>query len=92
MNVEVTTMRNLIIIGRIFFLIMAFLITEVSYAQQEWDQAELDDVEIDIVKERQITLPKANRNFEKIPPRPSEPINPPIQYDFRPFRDRKSVV
>ena len=41
--------------------------------------------EIEIVKEREITLPSADRNFEKIPPRPSEPIKPPITYDFKPF-------
>ncbi|MFZ6012265.1 MAG: hypothetical protein ACOYXT_18125 [Bacteroidota bacterium] len=57
------------------------------YAQgQEWEaEGELEDVEIEIVKERQINLPKANRNFEKIPPRPAESIKSPIQYDFRPF-------
>ena len=42
-------------------------------------------MEIEIVKEREITLPDANRNFEKIPPRPSEPIKPPITYDFKSF-------
>ena len=46
---------------------------------------EIENVEIEIVKERQITLPKANRNFEKIPPRATEPIKPPITYDFRSF-------
>src|SRR6187551_751986 len=55
--------------------------------QQEWgeDGGKIEAVEIEIVKERQITLPKANRNFEKIAPRPSEPIKPPITYDFRSF-------
>lgn len=50
----------------------------------KWDnEGELEDVEIEIVRERQINLPRANRNFEKIPPRPSEPIKPEITYDFR---------
>jgi len=52
---------------------------------EEGDDGEIENVEIEIVKERQITLPKANRNFEKIPPRASEPIKPPITYDFRAF-------
>ncbi len=54
---------------------------------QKWedDGGKIEAVEIEIVKERQITLPKANRNFEKIAPRPSEPIKPPITYDFRSF-------
>jgi hypothetical protein len=48
-------------------------------------QGELESVQIDIVIDRKIELPQANRNFEKIPPRPSEPIKPPIVYDFRAF-------
>lgn len=67
------------------FVMMALLVSQVAYAQQWGDEGALDDVEIDIVKERQITLPKANRNFEKIPPRPSESTRPTFQYDFRPF-------
>lgn len=53
--------------------------------QNQWDsgQGELDPVEIDIVKERQITLPQVNRQFEKIPPRPFEPIEPAITYDYK---------
>jgi hypothetical protein len=60
------------------------------YAQQpkkDWEgEGEIEDVTIEIVKERQITLPKANRNFDKIPPRASEPIKPPITYDFQSFK------
>lgn len=53
--------------------------------KKEWTDGGIESVEIEIVKERQITLPKANRNFEKIPPRPFEPIKPPITYDFSAF-------
>lgn len=54
--------------------------------KKEWNEdGEIENVEIEIVKERQITLPTANRNFEKIPPRPSEAIKPPITYDFKSF-------
>jgi hypothetical protein len=69
----------------IFFTIAMVLVVQLSFAQEKWEEGELDDVEIEIVKERQITLPKANRNFEKIPPKPSEPIKAPMKYDFRPF-------
>jgi hypothetical protein len=62
------------------------LISITGYSQKEWEAGgEIEDVEIEIVKERQITLPKANRNFEKIPPRPSETIKNPIKYDFQAF-------
>src|SRR5687768_16967354 len=87
-------MKYCLMIKRITFFLITAMMTQVTvYAQQEqWDQGELEDVEIEIVKERQITLPKANRNFEKIPPRPSEPIKPPIQYDFRPFSFQTSQI
>lgn len=74
-----STMKN------IFFTIAMMLVVQFAFAQDKWEEGELDDVEIEIVKERQITLPKANRNFEKIPPKPSEPIKAPMKYDFRPF-------
>ncbi|HTE33166.1 MAG TPA: hypothetical protein VK666_22435 [Chryseolinea sp.] len=54
--------------------------------KKDWENdGEIENVEIEIVKERQIILPEANRNFDKIPPRASEPIKPPITYDFRTF-------
>src|SRR5688500_17557291 len=54
--------------------------------KQQWtEDGEIENVEIEIIKEREITLPPANRNFEKIPPRASEPIKPPITYDFKSF-------
>lgn len=60
-------------------LVSVMLISTCSFAQV----GELESVEIEIVKERQITLPKANRHFEKVPPRPFEPIEPAITYDLR---------
>lgn len=70
---------------------LAFIVaaTLPSIAQKgNWEgdkEGELEAVEIEIVNEREITLPKASRNFEKIPPRPAEAIKPPITYDFRAF-------
>lgn len=55
-----------------------------AYGQKDWT-GEIPSVDIEIVETRELTLPPANRNFEKIPPRPSEPIKPPIRYDFQPF-------
>ncbi|MCU0358959.1 MAG: hypothetical protein MUE95_15450 [Cyclobacteriaceae bacterium] len=62
-----------------------------AYAQQE-EGGELKPVEIEIVKERQITLPQANRLYDKIPPRPAEPIKPEITYSFRPLTFRTPEV
>ncbi len=47
------------------------------------DQGEIPNVEIVIEKSRQITLPPATRTFEKVPPRPAEPIKPEITYDYK---------
>ncbi len=54
-----------------------------SLAQEKWGEGEIEKVEIEIYKEKQVTVPKANRNFEKVPPRPAEPIKPEIVYDFK---------
>lgn len=56
------------------------------FAQDQKDGGQIEDVQIEWTKEKQITLPKANRSFEKIPPRPAEPITPAITYDFKPLR------
>ena len=63
--------------------ILLLLIPSVGFAQEQWEsEGEIENVEIEIIKERQIVLPRANRNFEKVPPRPVEPINPEITYEF----------
>jgi hypothetical protein len=52
-----------------------------------WAQSsgELENVEIEIVKERKVSLPEAERKFSKISPQASEPISPPITYSFKPI-------
>lgn len=80
------------VLRNLFVIVTALLVSRAAYAQTGWSEGELDDVEIEIVKERQITLPKANRNFEKIPPRPSEPLIPAVKYDFRPFSFQTSQI
>lgn len=64
---------------------LTMLCAHESFAQDEqWERdGEIGDVEIEIIRERQIVLPRANRNFEKVPPRPSESIQPEITYEFR---------
>lgn len=47
--------------------------------------AKMENVEIEIVKERKISLPDAERKFTKIAPHASEPISPPITYSFIPL-------
>jgi hypothetical protein len=80
------------LVNRAIIVLILILTSISSFAQdpkkkeKEWDtDGEIEDVEVVIEKERQIELPTADRNFEKIPPRASEPIKPPITYDFRSF-------
>lgn len=75
-------MKNLVVI-----IVLAWLVAMTTQGvAQDRDQAGgLEDVEIEIVKERQITLPPANRNFEKVPPTPAEPDRPSFDYEFKPF-------
>lgn len=72
-------------LSAIMALALAAAMPSESVAQDRDQAGDLEDVEIEIVKERQITLPPANRNFEKIPPRPAEPGRPSFDYDFKPF-------
>jgi hypothetical protein len=72
-------------LGTVVTVIAAVVIPSLSAFAQEWPQGEIKPVDIEIVDVREITLPPADRNFEKIPPRPSEPIRPPIRYDFQAF-------
>ncbi|MEP2667481.1 MAG: hypothetical protein ABJH04_00715 [Cyclobacteriaceae bacterium] len=69
----------------LFAVTLTLLSSYCAFAQDEqWERdGEIGDVEIEIVRERQIVLPRANRNFEKVPPRPSEPITPEITYEFK---------
>ena len=66
-------MKNSVYITRLLLVLGLSFTVAIAMAQDTGGQAgDLEDVEIEIVKERQITLPQATRNFEKIPPRPAE--------------------
>src|SRR5882762_1725061 len=64
----------------LFLFGIGLLASRMVYAQGE---GEIEKVEIEIVKSREVSVPQAARNFEKIPPRPVEPIKPEISYQFK---------
>jgi len=74
---------------RLFIVAVILLLAIPVYAQDEWGEEnsrnELEDVQVEIVKNREITLPKANRNFEKVPPLPVEKKETQLTYDFQNF-------
>ncbi len=61
-------------------------VTHVLAQNPTWEEGkEMKEVEIEIIRSRENTVPKANRLFEKIPPRPVELLSPPISYDYKVF-------
>lgn len=45
--------------------------------------AQIPDVEVQITNPLKVTLPQIERNFDKIPVKPLEPVYPPLVYGFR---------
>ncbi|MEX2231514.1 MAG: hypothetical protein WD824_05105 [Cyclobacteriaceae bacterium] len=84
-------MKNTEKMLRVFFLLTLVIVFQINASAQD-EEGNLEDVEIEIVKERQITLPPANRNFEKVPPRPAETARPSFMYDFKPFSFQASQI
>ena len=76
-------------IARFSSLIFALLLVHLPafvQAQEDWENdGEIEDVEIEIVKDREINLPRANRNFEKIPPMTTGASTEELEYFFRPI-------
>ena len=69
--------------SNVILIAWLFLLPTFGFGQDRWEsEGEIENVEIEIIKERQIILPRANRNFEKVPPRPVEPIKPEITYEL----------
>ncbi len=67
-------------------LAFSVLVRSIAFGQEEKQktgQGEIESVQYEIVVEKKITLPIATRNFEKIAPRPAEPIKPEITYEFK---------
>ncbi len=67
--------------------IIGLLTTMLPYGkvQAQGQEGEIEDVEIEIIKEREITLPRAIRNFEKVPPNPVEPPEKNLSFKFKNF-------
>lgn len=81
-------MKNTNLVRLCVTLIFTIGFAFTALAQEEkdkWGEGEIQSVEIEIVKDRQITLPQANRNFDKIAPRAAEPMKPEMTYDLKTF-------
>ena len=68
---------------RLALIAVFSLVTIGAFAQDDWDNdGEIEDVEIEIVKDREIKLPRSSRNFDKIPPVSLESKKPEVTYFF----------
>lgn len=70
------------------YVLLIFLISMntlmVNAQQDDWDEdGEIQDAEVVIEKDRQITLPPANRSYEKVAPLPLEIDRAPQIYKFQ---------
>jgi hypothetical protein len=67
--------------------VILFLTSTSVFAQdQEWDEdGAIQDAEVVIEKDRQITLEKANRGYEKVSPLPVQSSSEPQTYSFTPI-------
>ncbi|MEM7552246.1 MAG: TonB-dependent receptor [Bacteroidota bacterium] len=72
----------------ILIIVSLILFTSgLTYAQEEgWEkdkkEGEVKDAEIVIEKDREITLPEAERKFQKIPPLPIPEYDPKLSFNF----------
>ncbi len=79
-------------IMRIVFLFVLVGFFARPALSQDPRSTDLEDVEIKIIDEREITLPPATRRFEKVPPRPAESSRPAFSYEFAPFSFQASQI
>ena len=68
----------------VFVFMLCF--NTLTIAQTEWNNGgEIENTEIIIEKDKKIELPHKNRNFEKIPPKPEDPEENPLNYNYKRF-------
>jgi hypothetical protein len=72
-----------------------FLTFTVAYAQQpawETEEGEIDDTEVVIEKDREIELPPASRQFERVPPNDVATPEVKVTYQFDDFTPRLPAI
>lgn len=64
-------------------LFLVFCLSYFSALAQDANDGGIPNAEIVITKDRQIVLPKADRNFDKIPPRQAESVKHDLSYQLK---------
>ncbi len=67
-----------------FYSLFSFLLVFSAKAQEQWEEGEgdIEDAQVIIEKDREIELPQASRNFERIPPLPVKTVSTELNYNF----------
>jgi len=72
-----TDMKNrLPVLGAITIVVLLFSVSGTLVAQ-------IPDVEVEIINPLKVTLPFAERNFDKVQVAPPAPVYPPLEYQYR---------
>ena len=74
-------MNNRFYLSALLAMIFAFISVS-SFSQTEDPQGEIEDVQVEVVKDREIILPPAVRSFSKVPPQNEERPRPVLQYTY----------
>lgn len=80
MHILFTTTERFAFRGRAWIIYLIVLLSFGFSAAQP--PGELSDMQIDIINPLKITLPRADRNFGKVPAQPVQPIVPPLEYGY----------
>ena len=80
---------------RTTYLILLLLLGASAWAQQpawEQEEGEIDDAEVVIEKNREIELPEASRQFERVPPTDVQSPTVDVSYQFEEIRPQLPTV
>ncbi|MGB3781133.1 MAG: hypothetical protein WA960_22400 [Tunicatimonas sp.] len=80
---------------RIICCLLLFLMITAAHAQQpawEAEEGEIDDTEVIIEKDREIELPSASRQFERVPPNNVVTPEVKVTYQFKDFTPRLPAI
>ena len=76
-------------------LLLLLLSSAVALAQQpawEQEEGEIDDAEVIIEKDREIELPEASRQFERVPPNDVQAPQVDVSYQFEEMKPQLPVI
>ena len=90
-----SAVRNLLATMRTPCLLFLLLMSLTAWAQQpawEQEEGEIDDTEVVIEKDREIELPEASRQFERVPPTNVQAPKVDVSYQFEEIKPQLPTI